>query len=228
VKILSTLLVCVLMFFTPRSRADMFGGDVIVLGKILVQTIQQLAQLRRILRSSKDELNLLRTVNQGINDSLNLMKTLDTNIDPGVFKNIGDGTRALKAIEKAYGKATGKDKALYENNDRSVSEAISFNNQAFEKAQKIDLIGEEVKESSHSVSPGGAQKLTAQAMGVLLHVENTQLRAQAKNLKIQAQRLARENKRDKDHAHNLKQNVEEISRAIQKQKKNSKFQIPRF
>ena len=63
---------------------------------------------------------------------------------------------------------------------------------------RLDQIGEEIKRYSHSVSPGGAAKLTAESMGVMIHVMNQQMRAQGQGLKLQAQTLAIQNKKDKD------------------------------
>ena len=51
---------------------------------------------------------------------------------------------------------------------------------------------------SHQVSPGGAQKLTAQSLGVMIHVLNQQMRAQGQGLKLQAQAMAIANKKEKD------------------------------
>ena len=45
----------------PQSaHSDMFGGDVAVLMQILVQTIQELAQLKALLQSGNDTLGLLQ------------------------------------------------------------------------------------------------------------------------------------------------------------------------
>lgn len=74
-----------------------------------------------------------------------------------------------------------------------------MNNAIFDYTREIDKTGEEIKSYSHAVSPGGAAKLTAQSVGVMLHVMNQQLRAQGTMLNLQAQSLAQENKREKDH-----------------------------
>ena len=211
------------------SRADMFGGDVVVLTKILFQTIQQLIQLKKIVQGTRDEINLIRDINRGINDSLHLLKTIDPSMDPGIFKEWNHIQSALRNVERIYGTVKNvKDGRLYQINDRSIAEAVLFNNKVFKHAGQTDKIGENIKTFSHQVSPGGAQKLTAQSLGVLLHVQNNKLRAQAKSLKIQAQALARENKKDKEKAKEIRNNVSEISRALKKQHEQEKFKIPRF
>ena len=223
-----TALILSLVFPRP-SRADLFGGDVVVLTKILVQTIQQLIQLKKLVGSAKDELNLIRNINRGINDSLHLLKTIDPNIDPGLFKNWNEVSSTIRQMERLYGTIKNvKDGKLYRLNDQSIAEAIVFNNKVFKHAKQTDQIGESIKDYSHQVSPGGAQKLTAQSMGVLLHVQNNNLRTQAKSLKLQAQALARLNKIDKEKAKQIQESVSEISSALKKQNEQEKFKLPRF
>ena len=65
-NIFLALVTSLMVALTPPAKADLFGGDVVVLTKLLLQSIQQLAQLRKILRSSRDELNLLSNINRGI------------------------------------------------------------------------------------------------------------------------------------------------------------------
>ena len=224
------ILILSIGMITPQtSHADLWGGDVVVLTKILAKSIQQLIQLKRIVHSSRDEINLIRDINRGINDSLYLLKTIDPNIDPGLFKEWREVSSAINQVERLYGTVKNvKDGKLYRLNDQSIAEAIVFNNKVFGEARKVDQIGENIKDYSHQVSPGGAQKLTAQSMGVLLHVQNNNLRAQAKSLKLQAQSLARQNKIDKDRAKQITKSVNEISSALKKQNEQEKFTLPRF
>lgn len=82
--------------------------------------------------------------------------------------------------------------------DQSVAEAVALNGAIYDYTKQIDQIGEDIKSFSHSVSPGGAQKLTAQSLGVVIHVLTQSLRAQGTLLKLQAQSVALTNKHEKD------------------------------
>ena len=113
-------------------------------------------------------------------------------------------------------------------NDRSIAETIVFNNEAFKNAKKISKLSRQIKSSSKAASPGGAQKLTAQSMGVLLGVQSESLKAQAKGLKLQAQDMARNNQKDKEKAKQMVQAVEDIIEALKKEKNRKKFSIPRI
>ena len=65
-KIIFSLLLFFGLSLSPPARADLFGGDVVVLTKILLQCIQQVQQLQMILKNGKDHLGLLKDLNTGI------------------------------------------------------------------------------------------------------------------------------------------------------------------
>ena len=184
----------------PRTaHADIWGADVAVLAKILANAVQQLAQLQQILSQSSDTLGLLRDVNRGINDSLAMAETLGVRIDPGLYRELRGVDQALSSVETIFGRAVDSQVATVQRNtDQTVAEAFTFNNELNEYTQKLDRIGEEIKTYSHSVSPGGAAKLTAESLGVMIHVLNQQIRATGQGLKLQAQALAVQNKQEKD------------------------------
>jgi len=125
--------------FPSTARPDMFGGDVIVLGQILVQAIQQLAQLRQILATGQDSLGLIRDINRGINDSLMLMRTISPDRDPGIYANWQKVDQALSAMQSIYGIAVAsKDARVQQDADRSTVEAIALNNSIYGYTSEID------------------------------------------------------------------------------------------
>lgn len=212
---------------TLPANASIFGEENAALYQILAQAIQQLAQLRAILANGKDTLGLLQDINKGINDSLVLYQTYFPNANPGIYSDWGkvqDGFQKLQAI---YGMIPASpDSVVQENSDREVAEAVTLNNSIYDYTKQIDDIGEEIKIYSHQVSPGGAQKLTAQTLGIMLEVQNEQLRAQATALKLQAQTIAVQNKKDKDLTRQVLNVSDSLSLAMQNDKIN--FDLPRF
>lgn len=219
--------VAFLLCFSCSARADMWGGDLIYLAQILENAIRQLTELRNIVGTGKDTLDLLRDINRGVNDSLNLVRTVYPNLDPGIYKDWQSVSDALSKLEHLYG-VVGNSPAsqIFKDADNSAAEAISLNNQIYKYSQQIDEIGEAVKEYSHQVSPGGAQKLTAQAMGIMLHVMNQSLRTQATGLKLQAQTLAIQNKKEKDATNSYLEQAQTLTKAMKTRK--TEFQTPRF
>ncbi|CAN5418307.1 hypothetical protein BH10BDE1_BH10BDE1_28060 [soil metagenome] len=226
-KMIATVLIITVLISPARGRADMFGGDVVVLGQILANAIQQLAQLRQIMNSGQDTLGLMRDINRGINDSLQLMQTTGLINDPGVYREWSQVQQALDAMNVIYGVAVpSADHKSQVDTDQSVAEAVTLNNSVYDYTRQVDAIGESIKLFSHDVSPGGAQKLTAQTMGVMLHVLNQGLRVQSTGLKLQAQSLALENKKEKAQTASFLSNAKSLSTEMKKPR--DYYRTPRF
>lgn len=225
-KFFVTIILVHLYSATP-ARADLWGGDLIYLSQILANAIQQLGQLRQIFNSGQDTLNMMKDINRGINDSLALIRTISPNSDPGLYRDWEKVQDALKKLEDIYGVAIPSgDFQVQRDTDQSIAEAITFNNSVYKYTKTIDEIGETIKLQSHNVSPGGAAKLTAQSLGVLLHVQNESLRAQATGLKLQAEALAIQNRKDKNRTKQMTESFENLATAMDSQ--NSNFTLPRF
>jgi len=75
------LLAISLTVSSTHARADLFGGDVVVLGQILIQTIQQLLQLKELVSNARDEIEFVKNINEGINDSIQLITEIDPKFD---------------------------------------------------------------------------------------------------------------------------------------------------
>ncbi len=224
---LAFIIGAILMLCPAPARADLFGGDVAVLTQILAQAIMQLQQLRNIMGTATSQLDLIREINRGINDSLNLLKNIDPNMDPGVYRDWENVSFAIRRLEELYGGVQESPEAkIQKDTDQSVAEAVSFNNSFFKWSGQLDQVGEQIKSSSHSVSPGGAQKLTAQALGLIIQVLNQNLRAQATSLKLQAQSMAIENRRDKQATKDMLGNTNFLKAAMKSEK--AAYAIPRF
>lgn len=212
---------------SPKARADVWGGDLIYLAQILANAVQQLAQLKQILSNGKDNLDLIREINRGINDSLQLYRTVFPDANPGLYKEWDKVQEAIRQIELVYGGVVpSPDSQIQKDADQSVAETVKLNNSIYDYTKEIDEIGEAIKTASHQVSPGGAQKLTAQALGVMLNVMNQSLRAQATGLKIQAQTLAIQNRKDKEFTRHLLASGTTLTNSMKNEPAN--FSIPRF
>ena len=118
------------------------------------------------------------------------------------------------------------DQGAQETIDKSVTEAIAMDNAIFAYSREIDRIGEEIKSYSHDASPGGAAKLTAQSLGVMIHVLSQSLRAQGEIMKLQAQGLAAANKREKDYSANFVKTSSTLTSALKASA--PAFSVPRL
>ena len=205
----------------------MFGGDDVLLSQILSNDIQSLYQLMSILGAAQDNLHLVQDINQGLNDSLQMAQTMRVALPTGLYGNWKDPQQALAQLKTVYGAIpTSNEAGVQGDLDLGVAEAVAQNNAAFTQAGKFDEIGEQVKSASHNVSPGGAQKLTAQSMGVMLHVMNESLRTQAVGVKLAAQRMAADNHRDKEQTRATLESAAMLGSAMKTQA--TSFTTPRF
>jgi hypothetical protein len=210
-----------------ESVADMFGGDDLILTQILANALEQYSELKSIFQSGSDTLGLLQSINQGINDSLLMAQTLGIHIDPGLYGQVSSVSQGTALISQLFGGVTNSPLApVQQNTDQAVAEAITFNHDLYAYTDQLDQVGETIKTDSHLVSPGGAGKLTAESIGVLIHVLNQQMRATGQGLKLQSQTLALQNMKDKAAT----QEYLEEGQILQQQMTSAQadFQFPRF
>lgn len=229
-KVLSVLFPLLFAFGGLRpetARSDFFGGDLPLLAQLVVNSAQQLTQLASIIRTGNQNLELIQQINRGIHDSMYLIQTTFPGADPGIYKNWENASSALRELQKLYGVVPDSRHAtLQKNTDQSVVEAISLNNSIYTYTKRVDELGESIKSMSHRVSPGGAQKLTAESLGVMITILNQSLRTQATGLKLQAESLALQNHHDKESAREGAESAKVLRGAMQSQ--STKFELPRF
>ncbi len=191
----------VLLIFSLRStpaHADFWGGDIPLLIEIVANTLQQISQLRDIIGTGKDTLNYIRDINRGLQDALSIAKTMNQKLSPGILSDLQGAEQAMAVIEQLYGGVPKTSEArMQQTMDRSAAEAIHLHNEAFRYADQIDPEAERIKDYARVVSPQGAEKLTAQSLGVLIHVMNQVLRTNAAMLKLQSEQLALNNRKEK-------------------------------
>lgn len=194
------------------ARADLWGADVVVLTKILIQSIQTVIQLKQLLENGKDTLSLLRDINAGVRSGLGEIQILNPNFNPGVYGNLDDPDSVLKALQDLYGAVPhGMDEGLMTAQDQSVAEVISMNRSLYDYADQVDRERDKIIYHASVVSPQGAGKLQGQALGVLIGVMTQLLRTQSQMLKIVAQNMAMENRKEKLSTQNFQQNYQNLS-----------------
>lgn len=226
-KRIAFIVIAFQLCLAPQANADMFGGDVVVLGQILANALQQLAQLRSILQSGQDSLGLMRDINRGINDSLNLIRIMSPNTDPGLYRDWDQISSALNQLGVIYGTAVdSNDSKVQRDTDQSVAEAVALNNSIYQYSKTVDEIGDLIKSESEAASPGRASKLTAASLGIMLKLQNEMLRTQATGLKLQAQSIELQNRKDKDRTRQMLAGADDLNSAMANQK--PQFTLPRF
>lgn len=200
----------------PRTaRADMFGGDVVVLTKILIQAIQQLQQLQMIFQNGKDTLSLMREINQGIRNGLEIIRILNPRFNPGIFGSLETAESVQRAIEELYGTIpqTGEYR-LQEAQDRAASESIAMNGTLFQYADDVDLEAKRIIAHAQDVNPQGAAKLTAESLAILIGVSTQVLRTNSMMLKMMGQNMALSNRKEKLQSLQFQTQYQEVSSGL--------------
>jgi hypothetical protein len=211
----SIIMICMTMLGPMPARADFWGGDLPLLASILAQAIEQLAQLKSILGSGVDTLNYIQDINRGIRDAMSIIRTQNSTISPGVLSQLDTVELLMGEVEHLYGKVPNTAEApMQRTTDQSVAEAIHTHNEAFKYAQTVDPEAERIKEYARFVSPLGAERLTAQSLGVVINVLNQILRVDSAMLKLQSENLALQNRHEKVGSQHFKMQYEGLSRAF--------------
>ena len=200
----------------PRTAfADFFGGDLPLLTQIVVNTLQQLSKLQDIIGQGQESIDLVKDINRGIRDAMDIMSTMNSTLSPGILSDLQKLEQVLATVEDLYGRIPKTPNAeLQRTTDITVAEGIHLHNEAFRYADKVDPEAERIKVYAKEVNPLGAGKLSAQALGVLIHVMNQILRTNAAILKLQSEQLALQNRKEKQESEQFKIQYEEISRAL--------------
>jgi hypothetical protein len=226
-KMTFVLLLMVSFMVTKPAYGDLFGGDTVVLTQILANAIKQLIEMQRLVQSGQDSLNLMRDINRGINDSLRVIDSIGPYIDPGLYHDLRRTAEIVGHLKNVYGIiAESPERQVQQDTDSVVAESLNMNNKLYDYSKELDTLAENIKAYSHNVSPGGAAKLTAQSLGVMVHVMSRQIQAQGQAMKIQAQALAIQNKREKDDTRAYLDQSGTLKAAMKT--KNVTFEFPRF
>lgn len=214
-KIVTSAVLIFSLTVSQPSRADIFGGDVVVLTQILANAIQQLIQLRQILATGGDTLSLLREINEGIRNGLTAIQIINPKFNPGLYGDLDTADRVLNVINDLYGRIpqTGETR-LQEAQDRSVAESIAMNGTLFRYADQTDEESKRILSHSQVVSPQGAAKLTAQSLGILIGVTTQVLRTNSMMLKMMSENMALQNRKEKIQAAQFKTQYEGLSGAL--------------
>lgn len=218
------ILVSLSVMISPPSRADMWGGDVVVLVQILANAVQQLIQLRQILSSGEDTLGLLRDINQGIRQGLDLIRVINPHFNPGLYGNLETADRVMDVINDLYGRVPQTaELRLQQAQDQSAAESVSMNGSIFRYADQVDDETKRIIAHAQAVSPQGAAKLSAQSLGVLIGVTTQVLRTNSMMLKMMGENMALSNRHEKLESAQFKDQYDGISSAFGRLPRDTKL-----
>ncbi len=214
------------MTHAPKVKAQL-STDAPILLEILANNVSQLYQLYEMVRTAQNNLRVMRDLSHGLDTAMNLYNSLNPPTDPGQYRDWRNVGNALSQLRTLYGSvAATKEAAVQRDIDQGVAEAINLNNKVYEYTRKSDRIGQQIQSRSNATNTKGAQRLTAQSVGVLIEAQNQATRTQATQLKLSAQALALANRKDKEYARRVSEDTNTLSAALKSTK--TSFATPRF
>ncbi len=165
-------------------RADLFGGDVVVLSQILTQAIDQVFKLQQIIGKAQQTVSILEDMNRGVKEVLRLSETAHIPIPSGVYAQAKTIDQAVSEARKIYGDLSEKIPSHTRIHYQSGTEGLSLSQDAFDYSTFLDVQGESIKRSAVLANQASATRLTAETLGVLLHAVSQTHRLQAKSLEM--------------------------------------------
>lgn len=220
------IIIFCLMLPAKPAKADLFGGDVVVLMQILVQAIEQVVRLQAIIQNGNDTLNLLKDINSGARSGLDLIRIINPKFNPGVYGDLKDPKNVLRAVQDLYGQVPKTaDKDLMDSQDQSVAEVIAMNRNLYDYADQVDQERERILVHSQIVSPQGAAKLQNQSIAILIGVTTQLLRTQSQMLKLMGQNMALDNRKEKMSSGQFIENYEGLSESFKSLPKGTSLPV---
>ena len=208
------------------AKADMWGGDLIILGKLLANAVHQLYQLKQMVDSSRDTLSIMEDVNRGLHGALDLAD--QSGLDPRVLrsKEYSSVRDALRKVEVDYGASSASVSKVMQTTDLEVAKTLYVAGRMNSYAEHVSEIGNSIKRRGSAASPGGAQKVTAQGVGQILNTMAESLKLQSKQAEMDANTKAADNSADKERAKIVKRDTDALRSAMVTQQ--VKFKAPMF
>ena len=226
-KGIATLLLSLSLMIPSPSYAFINPADTAALLQILANGISQLIELKNMIDTARNKLELMKDLNSGIDVALGALRTAYPDKALELYSDWKSSSGSRKKFSSIYGEVVKSSAEVVQKHlDQSILDAIVQNNKTMDSTSKIDSIGEKISSQSQGASPKGAARLSAQALGVGLHVQNQSLRVQASQLKLDAQTLAAQNKKDKEEARVFMKSSQLLKKGMQSQKDS--FKTPRF
>jgi len=224
-KILYTLV----LLICPLGKVNaQFSTDGPILIKILANNISQLYKLYSIVRNTQQNLYLMREMYSGMHHAIHHMNEIGPeHFTPLVYGHWKNGKRALSELQQIYGfAAPSKNSRIERDTDKTIAGGVALANQVAEASSVAKRIGKKISRRSNSSSPKGAARLTAQGVGALVETSGQSLRTQGEGVKLQAQALAIQNRKDKEETKHRLKSAKTLQKELKKRRKN--FRTPRF
>ena len=187
-------------FITPSVSAIGVDGAMTTpyLVKILVESVKQYEEIKKVYATSKEHTDMVRFLNEGISETLGLLEDLPLELRGEDVLAIRSFQGAMNEVERLYGETPqGMGEELLRLHDRSVAESIKMSQALKDYSKLQEKSARDMVRQAPSLSPKGASRMNLEAQAAILHTLNQILRVNGQMLKIQSEILAASNKKAK-------------------------------
>lgn len=190
-KYVSLPFIAAYLFLTsPYAKADLWGGDIPLLTKIVFNTLHTMYELEKQSRLLQSEL-------AGIHDRINRIQAISEVVQPSTWDKWKDPEEALTRLRFIYHTLpkeyrTAKSDAIEE----EISRAMVTISKVNKTVTTGHMSGRELENRASVASPGVAQKLTASGIGTLITMQAQSTQIQSHIVSLLAQSLAEANEKE--------------------------------
>lgn len=205
------------------AYGDLFGGDVVVLMKILAENIKQYYQLQEMIKTGNDQMNFLKVLNQGIDNSIGLLESLPIK-DEKILADLKEFKSAVQKVEDLYGKIPkSPEEALHLLHDQTVAESLRMATSFKEYSEVQEKNSQLMAAQARIASPKGAARMQAETSAEILRSLSQLIRLNTQLLKLQSEQLAMSNKASKEGVSNFQKVNQDLGRGFSSFKPDMKL-----
>ncbi|MCI5072649.1 hypothetical protein MRY82_06905 [bacterium] len=218
----------ILIICISTNAYAIFGSAAAIphLIKIVVESKKRYNQLRSVLREGRAQRHILEQVNSGLDRLNHIQNTLPVE-DEAVLKELQSMGIALSTIKKLYGEIPDSaESAIQELHDKSIAESLKMNVNISKYAKEQEDNAIKITESANALSPKGALRANAQTNAQILHTLNQLLKVNGQMLKLQSEKLALDNKYNKDSVNHFNTVGDDLKKS--KSMFSDGFKLPEF
>ena len=215
-KTLIVLVIFAMSFVrVPSARADLFGGDVLLLIQVAANTLETTIRLSELLGAAEQTIEMQRAWQRGINDRLTRLDAIHRVVQRRAWQGVSQPDRILSRIQEIFDLLP---KDLGEGR-RAHLDLVTVD--GLHMAEGLDSYGERLSDISDSLasqaltaSPMRAQQLSAQAAAAQLAAEGQRQRNEGQSLRLLSTLVAQKNYQDKVRAKVQEQQMSELTDAL--------------
>ena len=205
------------------AYGDLFGGDVVVLMKILAENIKQYYQLQQMINNGNNQMNFFRALNQGIDNSIGLLESLPIK-DEKILADLKEFKSAAQKVEGLYGMIPkSPEEVLHRLHDQTVAESLRMSVSFKEYSEIQEKNSQLIAAQARVASPKGAARMQAETSAEILRSLSQLIRLNTQALKLQSEQLAMNNKASKEGVASFQKINQDLGRGFSKFKPDMKL-----